>query len=495
MKPPTPELLFVAGAGTDHSLVRSMVSQLVENGIHFEFGERRDLPAAIPEDVAKYRAILLDPVAAGSLPDDPGLRTRLEHYAFQGGLVFQLPPPGQPAVAGFFGNLLNDVHTHHVASLLIRHAALTVRHPELERRQCERPDGEILRELASKLLGWLDGMYEWGEFNLHVWRAAMALLEVGGHEDLRKPLQDAIRRCCRNLPEGYDGDEIAGLSGVAWLFGQTGETGPLEGAVRVIDRVLDQRPRTMGSLNFSGLRDDPLGLRARNANDLSASWGLKTTAMRQVSWTESLHLHGATLATLARATGTSRYLDEALRLVELFGRHHIDRDGLIFHGTLEGRPVTGKWGRGHSHALYGLFYILEAMPSGHPQRGFLREMLRTVGVALRTHQDPATGLWRNEIGNPLARVESSCSAGIVAVYGQCLRKGWLEQSEFGEMVGRGWVGLKRMYWRGGLCALCRGTGIGDSAYYAARPQGWGFVPQLAMAWAGAIHCGEEPRQH
>jgi hypothetical protein len=48
------------------------------------------------------------------------------------------------------------------------------------------------------------------------------------------------------------------------------------------------------------------------------------------------------------------------------------------------------------------------------------------------------------------------------------------------MAQRAFTGLKNVYWKGGLCCMCRGTGTGDMNYYLSRPQGWGIVPQFIM---------------
>jgi len=249
----------------------------------------------------------------------------------------------------------------------------------------------------------------------------------------------------------------------------------------------------MGVLNWNGFMDDPLGL--RSAPDKGMSWEQPTVAMRSTNWNEALHMQCGPLAAIARATGNRRYLDEALRLIEHCGKYHLDpKDHLLFHATRAGRPASGKWGRGTTHALYGMLFTLEEMDAKDGARGGVIDVIDRLGEGLQKVQDAETGLWRNETSVSFARVESSCTAGIVYAYGRCLCEGWLPRAKYAPMVLRGWDGLKRMYWRKGLAAQCRGTAIGPTSFYVSRPQGWGAVPQLLMAAMMVSRLKRSPAQ-
>jgi len=237
----------------------------------------------------------------------------------------------------------------------------------------------------------------------------------------------------------------------------------------------------MGVINFNGFATDPLGRNYTASRNLGDDWGFGTISQRLVNWNEALHMLCPSLAAMSRVTGDRRYLAEALHLIRHCARYHVGENGLLFHASREGRPITGRWGRGHTHALYGALYTLEEMDPQDPERETILDFLRRVGCGLRGFQDQRTGLWRNDVDVPQARLESSCTCGIVAVYGRCIRESWLARDEFLDMVLKGWDGLKRMYWRGGLCAQCRGTGVGPDSYYLARPHGWQVVPQMVMA--------------
>src|SRR5690606_14881794 len=251
----------------------------------------------------------------------------------------------------------------------------------------------------------------------------------------------------------------------------------LREAVRLLDDVLDRQPRTMDVLVGFGYEDDPLGLAQRPSDSVDVEL-TGSTNRRAVFWTETLHFFGPTLASMWRATGDRRYLAELTKMVEHVARYHVRADGVIEHCTREGKPIAAAWGRGHTHALYGCVYALEELDRAEPLFDVILNLLRRVGAGLLRHQDPDTGLWRNLIDHPDARLETTCTCGIAAVFGRCVHEGWLAREPWAGMVERAWQGLKLMYWRGGV----GGTSSGDPVYYLGRPQGWLALPQLPMAW-------------
>ncbi len=459
-------------------MIRSLVAQLLERGIYFAHNERQELPTELPADFASYRVVAFDDETYKRVRQQPETWKKLEQFAAGSGLVFRLVDPSEGAQKTSL--VAYDIQNDEQAGMMALHGRLTGDHPELLRRQLDRPDETILRELSAENSRRVNALRSWGEFNNHYWWPTRLLAETGDTA-ARDNLCRAIRECSATMPSGVMGQSVAGLWGPAWLFRQTGEKEPLNRALAIFDRILEKRPRTMGVLNWHGFIDDPLGT-LRSERDTGMGWEQPTVSMRHVNWAEALHMQCGPLASATRATGDDRYLSEALRLIAHFGRYNVDpKDGLVFHGTRDGEPVSGKWGRGHTHALYGMLFALEEMAEGDPRRKDVIEVIGRIGSGLRRVQDETTGLWRNETSMASSRLESSCTAGIVSVYGRCVTQGWLPKDEFLPMLRRGWTGLKRMYWRAGLAAQCRGTALGSSRYYVSRPQGWAPVPQLLMA--------------
>ena len=480
--PPRAEVAVISHHGPEHPLLKSMVSQLLENGIYFETNEEHNLRSALPDELGGYKALLFDEPALAEVLSQTPQRLRLEEYVRNGGFVFEIEHPLEGGTRrGVNPNLLIDLVASNRAYDMIAHAGLTRFHPEMKRRLLAYPASRMLAELKLELLASLQQTNSWGEYTLHDWKAAKALLDTGQHNDMRQALAASIRQASAKMPPPAHADRVAGYFGTAWLFDETKERGPLDQARANLDEILARRPREMGVLCHGGFANDPLGLEITGQSGavFDAS---STTVRRKVFWTESLHFHAPALAAISRATGDPKYLEEAVRMIDHVSRRHSHPDGLLAHCTREGKPIAPAWGRGQTHALYGMLYTLEEMPKEHPAFQRIVARIRRTGEGLRRNQDPETGLWRNVIDSRSARLESSASIGITYVYGRCLREGWVDRKDFEPMLKRSWEGLRRLYWRRGVAANCRGTATGiDEAYYIARPQGWARMPHLVLA--------------
>ncbi|MBI4024118.1 MAG: glycoside hydrolase family 88 protein [Verrucomicrobia bacterium] len=91
--------------------------------------------------------------------------------------------------------------------------------------------------------------------------------------------------------------------------------------------------------------------------------------------------------------------------------------------------------------------------------------------ALQRFQDRDRGLWHLVIDEPGTRVESSANGAFIYCHDR-LREMGMIAPKHGEMIERAFTGLKRLYYRGGLAATCRGTGMGVPEYYRPRPMGY-----------------------
>ncbi len=471
-----PEVAVITALGPDHPLLKSLISQLLENGVYFDVGPDQALFGSMPPREG-YKALVFDEPALEAALRDPDQRRRLDEYAKKGGFVFEIAEPIEGRTRpGVNANWLVDLVTSQRAYDMITHASLTRFHPEMKRLLLARPVDRMLSELQAEMMPRLETMESWGEYTLHYWKAAQALLETGRHPEMRDALIASIRRAAGHMTTASWADDVAGYFATAWLFDQTGDKEPLSKARAFLDRIIADRPRTMGVLTYGGFVSDPLGL--------SQGWTTqeRTTVRRDVVWTEIMHFHGPAFASMTRVTRDRKYLDEAIKLADHIARYHLRPDNLLAHCTRDGKPVAGAWARGQTHALYGLLYMLEEMQPDEPAFARVLDCIRRVGQGLRRCQDNETGLWRNVIDNPSARLESSSSIGITYVYARCIREGWLERGEFEPMLRRSWEGLRRFYWRQGMAANCRGTATGvDEVYYLARQQGWGRMPHMILA--------------
>ena len=476
-----PHLAVVTRWGPDDHVMRSLASNLLEHGVHFDHGLRQDLLDDLPEDLEPYKAVVLDAPAMEFVAADEGRRRRLERFASGDGYVFMANDPTERTLRGFHANCLVDLSNLHLVQDILLHAQVPTFAPGWDAAQLARPDDRILEGLADRLLRLVEPMREWGEMALHWWKALKALVELEGREDARDVLVASVRRLGEAVPPGLNHDKVGGQFATVWLYEQTGDRGPMDRARARIDEVIAKRPRHMGVLTGCGFQDDPLGLNP-GKDGLSTFFFSNSTNRRQTLWNEGLHLYAPAFGAFARITGDRAYLQEMLSYVEHIRRYQLRDDGLLAHSSSHGTPFGAAWARGQVHALLGMLYLLEEMDRDDPGFNDVLHVIDTVGRALVPHQDPGTGLWRNVIDHPDARLESSGTAGIGYVLARGIREGWLDRAPFEPAVRAAWRGLKRMYWRGGIAANCRGSGASvHRAYYLGRPQGFATGPPTAWS--------------
>lgn len=476
--PVHPELVIVTQWGADHPLMQSFVSQLLEHGIYFEQGPRQGLLSRLPDDLASCRVLVIDTPSFAEVTADASARRRLDAFAKAGGFVQLLDDPTKQhsAEVGFARQLFDQLNFAIVCDVLA-YTNISRFGDGALRSQLDRTDRQVLDELTANEIRAVEKMNRWHEMTQHHWKAMKAAIEVGGRSDLREVFVAGIRRNSEQIPPALNHDMIGGYFATVWLYEQTGDRGPMEKVRARLDEMNARRPRQMGLLTASGFEDDPLGF--ADASD-SANVGLshyhghyRTTNPRTMLLNEGLHFYGSAHGAIARITGDQKYLDEALRYVEHVRRYHQRPDGLIAHGSRNGESNQIVWSRGQFHALVGMLYLLEELDRKHPAFDRILKMIHAAGLGLIKHQDERTGLWRNVIDHPDARLESSGTAGMCYVYARCIREGWLDRATFEPMVRKAWRGIKLMYWRGGLGGNCRGSGPAyDITYYLGRPQGW-----------------------
>src|SRR5206468_4011156 len=103
--------------------------------------------------------------------------------------------------------------------------------------------------------------------------------------------------------------------------------------------------------------------------------------------------------------------------------YHVRPDGLLWHCTRDGQPVGGVWGRGQTHALLGILFVMDELQHADPLHARCAEFIRHVGRALLPHQDKATGMWRNLIDAPLSRLESSGTTLFATIFARGINQG------------------------------------------------------------------------
>lgn len=121
-------------------------------------------------------------------------------------------------------------------------------------------------------------------------------------------------------------------------------------------------------------------------------------------WLDGLYMASPFLAEYGKTFDEPALFDEvALQLTTAYDDLIDEESGLLYHGWDESReqrwsnPETGKsphfWSRSIGWYMMALVDVLDFMPTDHPQRGDIIDILNKISVAIEKQRDPETGMW------------------------------------------------------------------------------------------------------
>lgn len=215
-------------------------------------------------------------------------------------------------------------------------------------------------------------------------------------------------------------------------------------------------------------------------------------------WLDDMFMGIPTIAFMGKLTGEQRYYDEAVHQIACFrSRMFLEDKGLFRHGWVEGmhpHPAF-HWGRANGWAILTLCEVLDVLPTDHPGRQQVLELLRAhiAGLAARQHKD---GFWHQLLDRNDTYLETSCTAIFTYCIAHAINQGWIDALAYGPVAQLGWHAVESaINEKGQVENVCVGTGMGfDPAFYAYRPvhvmAAHGYGPVI---WAGAemIHLLKE----
>ncbi len=213
-------------------------------------------------------------------------------------------------------------------------------------------------------------------------------------------------------------------------------------------------------------------------------WWHKTNLVNQM-WLDGLYMGGPFCSEYAKRTGDRTMMEDVIREALLMEQNTLDpATGLLRHAWDRDRvqpwadPETGRapecWGRAMGWVPVALLNDLDFLSEDLPGRD---EVIRMATDLLRNlcRYQSGDGRWYQVVDKgdePGNWLENSCSALYVAGLCKAMRKGWLPDS-FAEAARRGYEGVIRsLTWDGDdlqVGHVCIGTGVGDYAFYIARP--------------------------
>ena len=235
------------------------------------------------------------------------------------------------------------------------------------------------------------------------------------------------------------------------------------------------------------------------------AWWHKTRCTNQM-WLDGLYMGGPFCSEYASRTGDRAMMADVIREALLMEKNTKDEaSGLLRHAWDRDRvqpwadPETGKapecWGRAMGWVPVALMNDLDFLAEDVEGRDEVIRMACDLLKNLCRYQS-VDGRWYqvvDKVTEPGNWLENSCSSLYVAGLCKAMRKGFLPDS-YAENALRGYEGVIRsLTWEGDdlqIGNVCIGTGVGDYAFYIARPVS---VNDLHAVGSFLIMCTEMHR--
>ena len=190
-------------------------------------------------------------------------------------------------------------------------------------------------------------------------------------------------------------------------------------------------------------------------------------------WLDDLYMSLPALAQMGVLTSDNKYFDEAVKQYKLYSQRMFNHEkGLYMHGWVQDMNPHPQfhWGRANGWAILTKIELLDALPTGHPGRNEILEMLKKHAAGLAQRQD-GTGFWHQLLDRDETYLETSATAIYAYCIARAINKGWLDAKAYGPMALLAWSATAtKVNAKGQVEGTCVGTGMGfDPAFYFYRP--------------------------
>lgn len=473
------ELLVLAPEAGEEANTKSLVSQLLGLGVAIELDENWRLPTVPPKELSRYKACLF-PESARQKYD-----AELNAYYRDGGFLgyFKYFPVDTPTIQGVHNFLITygrDVHFWTIANKMLE-GDLTVQHPDFVRTLQRRSVDSMIAEYRARYFE------RYGQRNRAVWSnwGDIGYSEFLVNIRLADRLQDSewaslVEYCltlaARSVPEALSGkfSETRELPDTTYL-------GLVLNATVLLERG--------DALNRDDWKQAGAELMGSFVDQAYVKDGILSTKYMRQFWSESI-IPAPGLYWLARVTGDAKFAGYADDIAYQVATRNQREHGLWNHWT----DSRGNRGAAWSCAsMWSLLFLIESLPAidaDSASAEFIRQSISKTLRALAKAQHPEQGLWHLVMDEPDTRLETRASSGIVYCYDRLNDLGLLTDQDR-EVAERAFIGLKSLYYQGGMGNSCRGTATGVDDYYRTRPMGYfdmGLMP-------GALADRSETNRH
>lgn len=227
------------------------------------------------------------------------------------------------------------------------------------------------------------------------------------------------------LPDGPT-DEIKGYCGywgpgypVMLLHERTGERAYLEMTRQIADFIMNDATRT---------RDGGLGHWKDNYE----------------LWVDTLYMVGPPFAHLTKVTGDAKYLEEAVRQINIYQGHTQEPGGLFWHmyDEVTDRRVGTLWARGNGWVAMSYVMVLKHLPRSSPHHAKLAADFTRLMDGLLAVQDKESSMWHTVVDHPETYLETSATAMILGSLIEADRLGIYRPADR-RVIPRTWAALAR----------------------------------------------------
>lgn len=175
-------------------------------------------------------------------------------------------------------------------------------------------------------------------------------------------------------------------------------------------------------------------------------------------WLDGLYMGELFSAEYAQIFNQRKMFDDVINQF-VWMEHHVrdTKTGLLYHAWDESRkqrwadPVTGRapgfWARGMGWYAVALVDVLGYIPKDHERRKELIAILQRLALALKTYQDPPSGVWYQVVDKGTQKgnyLEASASCMFVYAFAKGSRLGYLD-AQYHALAKKGFDGILKNF--------------------------------------------------
>jgi unsaturated rhamnogalacturonyl hydrolase len=163
------------------------------------------------------------------------------------------------------------------------------------------------------------------------------------------------------------------------------------------------------------------------------------------------------------------------------------------HGWVEGMKEHPQfhWARANGWAVMTEVELLEVLPTTHPQRPAILQLLKDHVKGLLSYQS-GSGFWHQLLDRNDSYLETSATAIYTYAFARAINRGWIDGLAYAPATLLAWNAVAtKVNQAGQVEGTCVGTGMGfDPAFYYHRP----ISPYAAHGYGPAILAAAEVLQ-